>query len=616
MDIQDKPLGDLKKWIRENLFDSVPVRIAIIDTNYNIVYANQAFFKKFGNWENKKCYSVYKNREAICGQCNGSKAFEDGIQKISEETGFTKSGEITKYIKHTIPIIDENNNIPYLIEMSTDVTELEKIKQDHQILFDQVPCNIAIIDKDFKIVKTNVRLNNMLGNLVGQHCYRALKRRDSKCDDCTALKTFSDGKIHAGHHTWISGAGKNYHLHVTTIPINDNGSDLVMEMAMDISETLILEDRLKKAHTFISTIISTSIDGIIALDQDENITILNPAAREIFEIENHIKISKDELANMLPENVINKINVGSGPYHLPSTEIETLKGNNVPIRLIGTKLVSENIPMGMAFSIQNLNEIKRLEREKLEAERLAAVGQTVAGLAHGIKNLLTSLVGGMYMLKSGIDKGKIERVGKGLDMLSRNIDRISMFVKTFLDFSKGRNINAQLCNPCDIAEEVVQLYAVKAKQLGIELKNISSQKIEHAPIDYESMHECLTNLIGNAIDACCVSDTKENCHVYVKTSEKDGIIIYEVADNGCGMDYEVKSKVFTNFFTTKGLGGTGIGLLMTKKIVYEHGGVIEFESESNKGTTFQIILKRNRLPKLTDEKKQEKALSDTSGVRP
>lgn len=602
MENNDKLLGDIKKWIRENLFDSVPVSIAIIDRDYNIVYANKAFSDKFGQWKNQKCYSVYKNRETICMQCNGSKAFKDGIQKISEETGYTKSGDITKYIKHTIPIIDENKNIPYLIEMSTDVTELEKIKQDHRLIFDQAPCNIVIIDKDFKITKTNIRLNNLLGNLVGQNCYRALKRRDTKCDECTALESFSDGKIHTGHHTWISGKGKTHHLHVTTIPVNDNGADLIMEMAVDISETLRLEDRLKKAHTFISTIISTSIDGIIALDQDENITVLNPAAREIFDIENNIKISKDELANMLPENVIHSINAGTGPYHLPSTEIETLRGNKIPVRLIGRKLVSESIPMGMAFSIQNLKEIKRLEKEKLEAERMAAVGQTVAGLAHGVKNLLTSLEGGMYMLNSGINKGKIDRVGKGLEMLSRNINRISMFVKAFLDFSKGRTIKAKLCDPCKIAEEVVQSYVGKAKELGIELKNISSQDIERAPIDYESMHECLTNLIGNAMDACCMSDEKENCHVYVKTSEKNGIIIYEVADNGCGMDYEVKSKVFTNFFTTKGLGGTGIGLLMTKKIVYEHGGVIEFESEPQKGTIFRIILQRDRLPEPVNEK--------------
>jgi signal transduction histidine kinase len=74
-----------------------------------------------------------------------------------------------------------------------------------------------------------------------------------------------------------------------------------------------------------------------------------------------------------------------------------------------------------------------------------------------------------------------------------------------------------------------------------------------------------------------------------------------VADNGCGMDYEVKRKVFTTFFTTKGLGGSGIGLLMTKKIVHEHGGTINLKSKPGKGTTFSIRLPRRRLPKLVEK---------------
>ena len=87
----------------------------------------------------------------------------------------------------------------------------------------------------------------------------------------------------------------------------------------------------------------------------------------------------------------------------------------------------------------------------------------------------------------------------------------------------------------------------------------------------------------------------------VRTFEENGVIIYEVVDNGSGMDYEVKKKVFTTFFTTKGLGGTGLGLLMTKKNIQEHGGKIEMESEKGEGTTFRIRLPRNRLPQLSGD---------------
>jgi len=119
------------------------------------------------------------------------------------------------------------------------------------------------------------------------------------------------------------------------------------------------------------------------------------------------------------------------------------------------------------------------------------------------------------------------------------------------------------------------------------------------------MHECLTNLVGNAIDACRMSDNENSCHVIVRTNEVDDKIVYEVVDDGCGMDYEVKKKVFTTFFTTKGLGGTGLGLLMTKKIIQEHGGSIELDTEPDKGTTVRITLPRSRLPQLADSDSHE-----------
>jgi len=200
------------------------------------------------------------------------------------------------------------------------------------------------------------------------------------------------------------------------------------------------------------------------------------------------------------------------------------------------------------------------------------------------------------MLNTGIKKEKTERMDQGLDILIRNTERISMFIKEFLSFSKGRIIQASPSNPVDIAREVVDLYSARAGELGIKLSLDPEGSVAPANLDYEGMHECLTNLVGNAIDACrmCVQD--EPCHVWVRVMEKDGAVIFEVEDDGCGMDYEVKQKVFTNFFTTKGSGGTGLGLLTTKKIVHEHGGQIHLESEAGEGTVFRIQLPLDRLP--------------------
>jgi PAS domain S-box-containing protein len=596
---KNSPATDLERWVNLQLIETIPLGIAIIDPEYNLVYANKTFEQLFGDWKNRKCYNAYKSENEMCAHCESTLTFTDGTPRVNEEMGYDKNRRHIHYLQHATPIVDEDGNFPYIVHIFTNITEATQIRDEHQILFDQVPCNILLIDRNFRIVKANKRLRDSLGNPEGNFCFETLKGLKHKCSECTARQTFEDGQIHTGYHSWKSKGEQPLHLHVITVPLKrtDGSFDVVLEMAVDVTETMKLQDKLKFAHTYLNTIISTSIDGIFAVNEKGKVTIFNPAARKFFKIKDNQVISRENFTAILPKDFLAKVFEQPGHVYLPEAEVKTIDGEPFPVRLVGNKLMVDDKSIGMAFSVQDLREIKQLEREKIEAERLSAVGHTVAGLAHGIKNLNTALEGGMYMLKSGLAQGNIERIQKGMDMLARNIERVSIFVKAFLSFSKGREIQAKICDPAEIAKEVVDLYAVKAEKLGITLKYEKIGDIAPAPIDFESMHECLTNLVGNAIDACQMSD-ENSCYVTVRTFEEYNTIIYEVADNGCGMDYEVKRKVFTTFFTTKGLGGSGLGLLMTKKIVHEHGGTIDLKSKSGKGTTFSIRLPRRRLPKI------------------
>ncbi len=594
---------DIDNWIKKNLFNEVPIAIAVMDCDFNVLFANTAFEKMFGPWKNKKCYSIYKHKDELCKDCEVLDTVKTGLPGVKEEIGYNKDGRLTHYIQHTIPVSDESGKIVFLVQMSTDITQLKRAHKEHSLLFDQVPCSILLINKDFKIVKTNQRLKDQFGDIKGAHCYKAFKGRDEICPDCTALKSFEDNNTHTGMSVVRDLYGSDVHLQVTTIPLAaENGQEnLVMEMAVDITETLNLQKELNIANCFMRSLISASLDGIVGVDDKGEVNIFNPAARKIFNIPDRRKISMYELEDMMPAGFIDQVSAGRAHVFLPETEIMDIKGTKVPVRLSGVQLNVDDRNMGMALSIQDLREIKQLEKEKIEAERLAAVGQTVAGLAHGIKNLVTGLDSGMYMLNSGISKGKAERVQEGIEILGRNIGRISTFVKQFLSFSKGRKIQTKMCDPAQVAREVVALYESKAEKSGIKLMCKVPNEISPAPIDFEGMHECLTNLVGNAIDACLMSDNKESV-IIVSVSEDQGCIIYGVKDNGCGMDYEIKKKVFTNFFTTKGLGGTGLGLLTSSKIVQEHGGKISMDSQKGKGTTFSIRLNRKQLPKPDDEK--------------
>lgn len=252
----------------------------------------------------------------------------------------------------------------------------------------------------------------------------------------------------------------------------------------------------------------------------------------------------------------------------------------------------------------DVTQIKLLEEEKFEAERLAAVGQTVAGLAHGIKNVLMGLDGGMYIARSGIERGDGARLLQGWQMLEDNIARITSFTREFLEFARGRTPKVAMVDPNHIALQAVDLFKETARLAHIELRMSLDPDMAPAAMDAEAIHTCLVNLVSNALDACQTSD-RSGGHVTLSTFDRDGVIVFEVTDDGVGMDYEVKKKVFTNFFSTKASRqGTGLGLLTTRKTVQEHGGKVSFTSVEGEGSTFRLAFPRSRLPQPVAEARE------------
>lgn len=154
-----------------------------------------------------------------------------------------------------------------------------------------------------------------------------------------------------------------------------------------------------------------------------------------------------------------------------------------------------------------------------------------------------------------------------------------------------------MASPNVIVQNVVDLFCDKARLEGIGLEANLQADLPSFPMDSDGIHSCLVNLVSNALDACALSD-QPGRSVEVSTSQTADCLILQVSDDGCGMDYEVKKRIFTTFFTTKAAGqGTGLGLLTTKKIVQEHGGSISFESEPGEGSLFRLEFPLDRLPK-------------------
>ncbi len=266
------------------------------------------------------------------------------------------------------------------------------------------------------------------------------------------------------------------------------------------------------------------------------------------------------------------------------------------VRTSALKDVRRNLTHVIEIS-NDVTPLRKLEERVRQAERLGAVGQTVAGLAHSIKNILMGLEGGKYIVSLGLEKNNKEMINQGWEMLERNFDKTTSLVKDFLSFSKGRLPRLEIVDPGKLVMEIVDLYKEVASRSSIELAPEIDDGVRSAPLDPSGIHTCLTNLVSNALDACLASD-KKGTKVTIRVKEKKGVLIFQVEDNGSGIDYEIKKKIFTTFFTTKGGGGTGLGLLTTRKIIEEHGGTISVVSQSGKGARFEMHFPRKRLLEL------------------
>jgi signal transduction histidine kinase len=269
---------------------------------------------------------------------------------------------------------------------------------------------------------------------------------------------------------------------------------------------------------------------------------------------------------------------------------------NDEILEIALKRAHERIAMRQKLNdyTHNLEQLVRDKTRKLvEAERMAAVGQTVAGLSHAIKNITGGLKGGAFVLEKGIELGEQKYLMQGWEMIKGNVDKITNLSMDLLNYAKDIRPDYQVCDPNQPLREVVDLMRPRAKEHGIDLSAQFDKDIGPCHLDPDLIHHSLLNLVANALDACIDNSGKKEKRVMVRTVKKRGWgVEYQVEDTGCGMNAEVKKKIFQSFFSTKGTDGTGIGLMITQKIIDEHKGEIIAESKVGEGSTLMI-----RLPK-------------------
>ena len=223
----------------------------------------------------------------------------------------------------------------------------------------------------------------------------------------------------------------------------------------------------------------------------------------------------------------------------------------------------------------------------VQAERLGAVGQTIATLSHHIKNILQGIRGGSYLVEMGLDNGDQDVLRKGWDIVRRNQDKISSLVMDMLSYGKEREPDLVPADLGAVVDEVVETVRQRAAEAGIAISWERPHDLPRMSFDPEALSRAVLNVVTNALDAV-EGRTAPAVTVAADTDADGGLARVTVSDNGPGIPPEALPGIFDLFVSTKGARGTGLGLAVSRKILREHGGDIRATSEPGVGTTFVL----------------------------
>ncbi|MBN1393451.1 MAG: FHA domain-containing protein [Pirellulales bacterium] len=226
----------------------------------------------------------------------------------------------------------------------------------------------------------------------------------------------------------------------------------------------------------------------------------------------------------------------------------------------------------------------------VQAERLAAVGQTIATLSHHIKNILQGIRGGSYLIEMGLKEHDEEVTQKGWKIVERNQNRISALVMDMLTFSKEREPDLCPANLNEVVSDVIELMRVRAEETQVELIWRPGEPMPQMVFDPEGIHRAVLNVVTNALDAVGDGETPGRVEVATQFLPEEELLRITVEDNGPGIPADQMEHLFSPFISSKKSRGTGLGLPVSKKILGEHDGRIDVQSDPGKGCRFILEL--------------------------
>jgi len=387
--------------------------------------------------------------------------------------------------------------------------------------------------------------------------------------------------------------GRIFPVEITVHYSQFGGQEYIFAFATDIAEHKRIDERIRVAHAELEQIFNTGLEGMRVIDKDFNVLRMNETFLAL------CGLSKGKMEGKKCYDVLR------GPLcHTPNcpltwilaceegleceVEKERTDGGIIPCILSATPFRgSDGEVVGIVEAFRDISRIKRAERIMKESEKLALAGKLAAGVAHSIRNPLTSVKMRLYSLQRSLNLSETQN--EDLGVVSKEISNIDGIVQSFLEFARPPKARMQRVSPSDVVDVALRLVRTRLESHGADVKLNRKHCLSEILADPEQLEEAIVNLLVNASEAMGFGGQIVICEQEERLQPFGRAAVIQVSDNGPGIPEAMQDKLFEPFFSTKD-EGSGLGLSIAARIVEEHGGWLNLTSEKGRGTTFTITL--------------------------
>jgi len=353
---------------------------------------------------------------------------------------------------------------------------------------------------------------------------------------------------------------------------------------------------LSQVKAFSDSLVNHMPIGLVAMDPEKKLMAFNEAAEAIFGLSAGDVLGR-KAAGILPEIILEMPETLGSAGTILEEEVECPvgEGRTVPLEVIATRLQDdEGTFFGYAILFRDLTEVQRLKSEVERSRRLAAVGSLAAGVAHEIRNPLSSIKGfATYLRERYQENPEDQRIA---DIMIQEVERLNRVIGQLLEFSRPLAMHRSRGAIEPILRHTLKMIEGQAKEKGVVIHAGFPEKIPEIFMDPDKLTQVFLNLTLNALNAM-----EQGGILSVALSHPESQMIrVEISDTGTGIQKEELNRIFDPYFTTRS-SGTGLGLPIAQRIVEAHGGKIRVTSEPGEGTVFSVFLPcRNASAEHTD----------------